>query len=121
MGWPGRAPALQDVKSCGGIKKHSRIIARFQSLLTESLSAKRLGQPRPELIDELYQTSLELERRGLKIKPRVPKRHADGRSASWVARRVGEAQQPRSRLAHSHTAVTADNNISRGDQALQGC
>src|SRR5260370_39593979 len=22
MGWPGRAPALQDVRSCGGIKKH---------------------------------------------------------------------------------------------------
>jgi hypothetical protein len=30
----------------------SRIIARFQSLLTESLAAKRLGQSRPELIDE---------------------------------------------------------------------
>jgi hypothetical protein len=44
----------------------SRIIARFQSLLTESLAAKRLGQPRPELIDELYRTSLELERRDLK-------------------------------------------------------
>src|SRR5262249_10054465 len=22
MGWPGRAPALQDLRSCGGIKKH---------------------------------------------------------------------------------------------------
>jgi hypothetical protein len=22
MGWPGRASALQDVKSCGGIEKH---------------------------------------------------------------------------------------------------
>jgi hypothetical protein len=22
MGWPGRAPALQDIKSCGGLRKH---------------------------------------------------------------------------------------------------
>ena len=64
----------------------SRIIARFQSLLTESLAAKRLGQPRPELIDELYRTSLELEQRDLKKSPeyRNVMLTADQR-AEWLA------------------------------------
>jgi hypothetical protein len=44
----------------------SRIIARFQRLITETLIEKRLGQRRPELTDEFYQTWLELEQRGLK-------------------------------------------------------
>jgi hypothetical protein len=43
-----------------------RIIARFQCLTTGLLVVKRLGQWRPELIEELYRTSLELEQRGLK-------------------------------------------------------
>ena len=47
----------------------SRIIARFQRLTTELLAAKRLGQWHPELVDELYRTSLELEQRGLKKSP----------------------------------------------------
>ena len=47
----------------------SRIIARFQRLTTELLADKRLGQWHPELLDELYRTSLELERRGLKKSP----------------------------------------------------
>jgi hypothetical protein len=47
----------------------SRIIARFQRLTTELLAGKRLGQWHPELIDELYRTSLELDRRGLKKSP----------------------------------------------------
>jgi hypothetical protein len=47
----------------------SRIIARFQRLTTELLAGKRLGQWHPELLDELYRTSLELERRGLKKSP----------------------------------------------------
>jgi hypothetical protein len=34
----------------------SRLIARFQRLITESLIEKRLGQRRDELTDELYQT-----------------------------------------------------------------
>jgi hypothetical protein len=47
----------------------SRIIARFQRLTTELLAEKRLGQWHPELVDELYQTSRELEQRGLKNSP----------------------------------------------------
>jgi hypothetical protein len=48
----------------------SRIIARFQGLLTESLVAKRLGQWRPELKDALYQMMFEeLEQRDLKKTP----------------------------------------------------
>src|SRR5262249_19691938 len=46
-----------------------RLIARFQRLTTELLAAKRLGQWHPELVDELYRTSLELEGRGLKQTP----------------------------------------------------
>jgi hypothetical protein len=45
----------------------SRIIARFQCLLTKSLVAKRLGQWRPELKDALYQMWFEeLEQQDLK-------------------------------------------------------
>ena len=44
----------------------SRLIARFQRLTTELLAQKRLGQWHPELVDELYRTSLELEQRRLK-------------------------------------------------------
>lgn len=47
----------------------SRIIARFQRLTTELLAGKRLGEWHPELLDELYRTSLELDRRGLKKSP----------------------------------------------------
>jgi hypothetical protein len=47
----------------------SRIIARFQRLTTELLAEKRLGQWHPELVDELYRTSLELDERGLKKSP----------------------------------------------------
>src|SRR5262249_46617510 len=45
------------------------LIARFQRLTTELLAQKRLGQWHPELVDELYRTSLELEQRGLKKTP----------------------------------------------------
>ena len=41
-----------------------RLIARFQRLTTELLAEKRLGQWHPELVDELYRASLELEERG---------------------------------------------------------
>jgi hypothetical protein len=47
----------------------SRLIARFQRLTTELLAQKWLGQWHPELVDELYRTSLELEQRGLKKSP----------------------------------------------------
>ena len=60
----------------------SRIIARFQCLLTESLVAKRLGQWRPESKDALYQMLFEeLEQRDLKKNSRVPKCDVEGRSA----------------------------------------
>jgi hypothetical protein len=44
----------------------SRLITRFQRLITEMLVEKRLGQRRPELTDEVYQTWREVEQRGLK-------------------------------------------------------
>ena len=46
-----------------------RLIARFQRLTTELLAQKRSGQWHPELVDELYRTSLELDQRGLKQTP----------------------------------------------------
>lgn len=65
----------------------SRIIARFQGLLTESLVAKRLGQWRPGLKDALYQMMFEeLEQRGLKRTPeyRNVMLRAD-QHAEWLA------------------------------------
>ena len=47
----------------------SRLIVRFQRLITEMLVEKRLGQRRPELTDELYQTWRGVEQRGLKETP----------------------------------------------------
>jgi hypothetical protein len=47
----------------------SRLIVRFQRLITEMLVEKQLGQRRPELTDELYQTWREVGRRGLKETP----------------------------------------------------
>src|SRR6266511_4716431 len=68
---------------------HSRLIARFQRLVTEILIEKRLGQRRPELTDEFYQTWLEVEQRGLKKAPeyRNVLLRAD-RHAFWLARLV---------------------------------
>jgi hypothetical protein len=64
----------------------SRIIARFQCLMTGLMVAKRLGQRRPELTDELYQTWLEVDQRGLKETPayRNVLLRAD-RHALWLA------------------------------------
>ena len=68
----------------------SRIIARFQCLLTESLVAKRLGQWRPELKDALYQMFEELEQRDLKKTPeyRNVMLRAD-QHAAWLAGLAG--------------------------------
>ena len=44
----------------------SRLIVRFQRLITEMLVEKQLGQRRPELTDEVYQTWREVGRRDLK-------------------------------------------------------
>jgi hypothetical protein len=54
---------------CGMNTDDSRVIARFQRLTTELLVQKRLRQWHPELVDELYRTSLEIEQRGLKKSP----------------------------------------------------
>jgi hypothetical protein len=64
----------------------SRLIARFQRLITEILIEKRLEQRRPELTDEFCQTWLEVEQRGLKKTPeyRNVLLRAD-RHALWLA------------------------------------
>jgi hypothetical protein len=64
----------------------SLLIARFQLLITETLVEKRLGQRRPELTDELYQTWREVEQRGLEETPEY--RNAllrTDRHALWLA------------------------------------
>jgi hypothetical protein len=67
-------------------KDDSRLIVRFQRLITEMLVEKQLGQRRPELTDELYQTWREVGRRGLKETPeyRDVLLRAD-RHALWLA------------------------------------
>ena len=64
----------------------SQLIARFQGLITEMLVERRLGERRPELTDELYQTWREVEQRGLKETPeyRNVLLRAD-RHALWLA------------------------------------
>ena len=73
----------------------SRLIVRFQHLLTEMLVEKQLGQRRPELTDELYQTWREVERRGLKEtrEYRNVLLRAD-RHALWLAGLVSLAALP---------------------------
>ena len=73
----------------------SLLIARFQLLITETLVEKRLGQRRPELTDELYQTWREVEQRGLKETPeyRNVLLRAD-RHALWLAGLVRLALSP---------------------------
>ena len=64
----------------------SRLIVRFQRLITEMLVEKRLGQRRPGLTDELYQTWRDVEQRGLEETPeyRNVQLRAD-RHALWLA------------------------------------
>jgi hypothetical protein len=64
----------------------SRLIVLFQSLMTEMLVEKRLGQRRPGLTDDLYQTWREVGRRGLREAPeyRDVLLRAD-RHALWLA------------------------------------
>ena len=73
----------------------SRLIVRFQRLITEMLVEKRLGHRRPELTDELYQTWREVEQRGLKQTPeyRDVLLRAD-RHALWLAGLVRLAAPP---------------------------
>jgi hypothetical protein len=73
----------------------SRLIVRFQRLITEMLVEKRLGQRQPGLTDDLYQTWREVGRRGLKEAPeyRDVLLRAD-RHASWLAGLVRLAAPP---------------------------
>jgi hypothetical protein len=82
----------------------SRLIVRFQRLITEMLVEKQLGQRRPELTDELYQTWREVGRRGLKETPeyRDVLLRVD-RHALWLAGLVRLAARPVSSLATDRT------------------
>jgi hypothetical protein len=73
----------------------SRLMVRFQRLITEMLVEKRLGQRRAELTDELYQTWQEVGERGLKETPeyRNVLLRAD-RHALWLAGLVRLAAPP---------------------------
>ena len=73
----------------------SRLITRFQRLITEMLVEKRLGQRRSDLTDDLYQTWREVGRRGLKETPqyRDVLLRAD-RHALWLAGLVRLAAPP---------------------------
>jgi hypothetical protein len=73
----------------------SRLIVQFQRLITEMLVEKRLGQRRPDLTDELYQTWQEVEQRGLNETPeyRNVLLRAD-RHALWLAGLVKLAAPP---------------------------
>jgi hypothetical protein len=75
----------------------SRLIVRFQRLITEMLVEKRLGHRRPELTDELYQTWREVGQRGLKETPeyRDVLLRAD-QHAMWLAALVQLAARPAS-------------------------
>ena len=82
----------------------SRLIVRFQRLITEMLVEKRLGQRRPELTDEVYQTWREVEQRGLKETPeyRNVLLRAD-RHALWLAGLVRLAAPVTSSPEKEHT------------------
>jgi hypothetical protein len=84
----------------------SRLIAKFQRLITEILIEKRLGQRRPELTDEFYQTWLEVEQRGLKKTPeyRNVLLRAD-RRAFWLAGLVGLVSPDTAPLVSSKETV----------------
>ena len=82
----------------------SRLIVRFQRLITEMIVEKRLGQRRPELTDELYQTWREVEQGGLKETPeyRNVLLRAD-RHALWLAGLVQLAASPASLTERTDT------------------
>jgi hypothetical protein len=86
----------------------SRLIVRFQRLITEMLVEKRLGQRRLGLTDDLYQTWREVGRRGLKETPnyRDVLLKAD-RHALWLAGLVQLAAPPVS-LAETERIDTFD-------------
>ena len=88
----------------------SRLVVRFQRLITEMLVEKRLGQRRPELSDEVYQTWREVEQRGLKETPeyRNVLLRAD-RHALWLAGLVRLAAPPVSSGETERTGTLDDS------------
>ena len=86
----------------------SRLIVRFQRLITEMLVEKRLGQRQPGLTDNLYQTWREVGRRSLKETPeyRDVLLRAD-RHALWLAGLVRLAAPPVS-LPETESTDTLD-------------
>ena len=96
----------------------SRIIARFQRLTTELLTGKRLGQWHPELLDELYRTSLELERRGLKKSPEY--RNALLRADQQAWRLVEWAKVSGADSPTSAASEHPDSSTSATDSDLPG-
>ena len=75
---------------------------------TELLADKTSGQLRPELADELYQTWVELEQRGLKKTPeyRNVMLRVDTH-ASWLAGLVKACAQAKRETAGSAAALAA--------------
>jgi hypothetical protein len=93
----------------GGVRaaygyRAQRVVVRFQRLITEMPVEKRLGHRRPELTDELYETSREAEQRGLKetAEYRNVLLRAD-RHAFWLAGLVCLAARPVSSLETEHS------------------
>src|SRR5260370_34538141 len=72
----------------------SRIIARFQRLTTGLMAAKRLGQWRPELGDEVYRTWVELEQRGLKKTPEYRKIRLRADHQAWWLAELARVSRP---------------------------
>jgi hypothetical protein len=95
----------------------SGLIARFQRLTTELLIEKRLGQRRPELTDELYQTWLEVGQRGLKETPeyRNAMLRAD-RHALWLAG-LGRLSSADVALPPSSKETEPISTLSAGEEA----
>jgi hypothetical protein len=95
----------------------SRVVVRFQRLITEMLVEKRLGHRRPELTDELYETWREVEQRGLKetAEYRNVLSRAD-RHALWLAGLVCLAAGPVSSLETEHSyPFKPDSRLGTGD------
>jgi hypothetical protein len=113
----------------------SRIIARFQCLLTESIVAKRLGQSRPDSKDALYQMLFEeLEQRGLKGTPeyRNVMFRAD-QHAEWLAglarlearregtdRGQGRDRRRAGRYCRRKKDPERDDAVDRGGRGIAG-
>ena len=96
----------------------SRLIVRFQRLITEMLVEKRLGQRRPGLTDDLYQTWRDVGRRHLREAPeyRDVLLRAD-RHALWLAGLVRLAVPPVSPPMNGDDPIAGTVPVSRSKQS----